>query len=114
MVLTVSPGNVCRRHRSSGRQSANERPNDVLPKPANLICSRHADPAKIHYADYQGRWIRTRGPLPTPRSPQGRPVIMQAGSSERGREFAARWAEVIFTLQHSKADMQVFYSDIKT
>jgi alkanesulfonate monooxygenase SsuD/methylene tetrahydromethanopterin reductase-like flavin-dependent oxidoreductase (luciferase family) len=39
---------------------------------------------------------------------------MQAGSSERGREFAARWAEVIFTLQHSKPDMQAFYSDIKT
>jgi FMN-dependent oxidoreductase (nitrilotriacetate monooxygenase family) len=73
----------------------------------------YADPTKIHYADYQGKWIRTRGPLPTPRSPQGRPVIMQAGSSERGREFAARWAEVIFTLQHSKADMQAFYSDIK-
>ncbi len=73
----------------------------------------YADPAKVHYADYQGKWIRTRGPLPTPRSPQGRPVIMQAGSSERGREFAARWAEVIFTLQHSKADMQAFYSDIK-
>ena len=74
----------------------------------------YADPSKIHYADYQGKWIRTRGPLPTPRSPQGRPVIMQAGSSERGREFAARWAEVIFTLQHSKPDMQAFYSDIKT
>ena len=58
--------------------------------------------------------MKTRGPLPTPRSPQGRPVIMQAGSSERGRQFAARWAEVIFTLQHSKADMQAFYADIKT
>jgi alkanesulfonate monooxygenase SsuD/methylene tetrahydromethanopterin reductase-like flavin-dependent oxidoreductase (luciferase family) len=39
---------------------------------------------------------------------------MQAGSSERGRQFAARWAEVIFTLQHSKPDMQAFYADIKT
>ena len=74
----------------------------------------YADPAKVHYADYQGKWVKTRGPLPTPRSPQGRPVIMQAGSSERGRQFAARWAEVIFTLQHSKADMQAFYADIKT
>jgi alkanesulfonate monooxygenase SsuD/methylene tetrahydromethanopterin reductase-like flavin-dependent oxidoreductase (luciferase family) len=38
-----------------------------------------------------------RGPLTVPRSPQGRPVLLQAGSSGRGRDFAARWAEVIFT-----------------
>lgn len=74
----------------------------------------YADPAKVHYVNYEGRYVRTRGPLPTPRSPQGRPVIMQAGSSERGRQFAARWAEVIFTLQHSNATMQTFYRDIKT
>jgi FMN-dependent oxidoreductase (nitrilotriacetate monooxygenase family) len=72
-----------------------------------------ADPAKIHYADYAGRWIKTRGPLTTPRSPQGHPVIMQAGSSDRGRDFGARWGEIIFTLQHSKADMQAFYADFK-
>ncbi len=73
-----------------------------------------ADPAKIHYADYAGKWIRSRGPLTTPRSPQGRPVIMQAGSSDRGRDFGARWGEVIFTLQHQKADMQAFYNDFKS
>src|SRR5262249_2190936 len=73
-----------------------------------------ADPAKVHYANYQGRWISTRGPLTVPRSPQGRPVIMQAGSSPRGRDFAARWGELVFTLQHSKADMQAFYQDLKT
>lgn len=73
-----------------------------------------ADPAKIHYADYAGKWVRSRGPLTTPRSPQGRPVIMQAGSSDRGRDFGARWGEVIFTLQHQKADMQTFYNDFKS
>ncbi len=73
-----------------------------------------ADPAKIHYANYAGQWIRTRGPLTTPRSPQGRPVIMQAGSSDRGRAFGARWGEVIFTLQHRKEDMQAFYADFKS
>ena len=72
-----------------------------------------ADPAKVHYANYQGRWTRTRGPLSIPRSPQGRPVIMQAGGSDRGREFAARWAEVIFTAQHGREDMRAFYRDIK-
>jgi FMN-dependent oxidoreductase (nitrilotriacetate monooxygenase family) len=73
-----------------------------------------ADPAKVHYANYAGKWIRTRGPLTTPRSPQGRPVIMQAGSSDRGRDFGARWGEIIFTLQHEKTDMQEFYTDFKS
>lgn len=72
-----------------------------------------ADPDKVHYVNYRGRWIKTRGPLTVPRSPQGRPVIMQAGSSPRGRDFAARWGELVFTLQHTKADMQAFYQDLK-
>ena len=72
-----------------------------------------ADPEKVHRADYEGRWVRTRGPLPVPRSPQGHPVIMQAGASDRGRDFAAQWAEMIFALHHGKADMQAYYTDIK-
>jgi FMN-dependent oxidoreductase (nitrilotriacetate monooxygenase family) len=72
-----------------------------------------ADPTKVHYVDYHGKWVKTRGPLTVPRSPQGRPVIMQAGSSPRGRDFAAQWGELVFTLQHSKADMQAFYRDMK-
>lgn len=74
----------------------------------------YADAAKVRHANFEGRWIKTRGPLATPRSPQGRPVLMQAGASVRGRDFAARRAEVVFTLQHSKADMQAFYKDMKT
>ncbi|WP_107676319.1 LLM class flavin-dependent oxidoreductase [Agrobacterium sp. LAD9] len=73
-----------------------------------------ADPSKVHYANYEGEFVKTRGPLQTPRSPQGSPVIMQAGSSDRGRQFAARWAEIIFTLQHQKSDMQKFYTDVKS
>jgi alkanesulfonate monooxygenase SsuD/methylene tetrahydromethanopterin reductase-like flavin-dependent oxidoreductase (luciferase family) len=72
-----------------------------------------ADPAKVHYANYAGRFVRTRGPLSIPRSPQGRPVIMQAGSSDRGRDFAARWAEAIFTAQRAPADMREFHADIR-
>ncbi len=56
-----------------------------------------ADPAKVHELRYEGKWFTVRGPLTVPRSPQGRPVILQAGSSGRGRDFAARWAELIFT-----------------
>jgi FMN-dependent oxidoreductase (nitrilotriacetate monooxygenase family) len=58
---------------------------------------RFADPAKVHALDHDGEWFRVKGPLTVPRSPQGRPVLLQAGSSGRGRDFAARWAELIFT-----------------
>jgi FMN-dependent oxidoreductase (nitrilotriacetate monooxygenase family) len=82
----------------------------VLDKKAGIM----SDPAKVHYANYAGRWIKTRGPLSIPRSPQGHPVIMQAGSSDRGREFAARWAEIIFTVQRGQDEMRDFYTDIKS
>lgn len=72
-----------------------------------------ADPSKVRYANYEGRWIKTRGPLSIPRSPQGHRVIMQAGSSDRGRDFAARRAEVVFTVQRGKDEMRDFYEDLK-
>jgi FMN-dependent oxidoreductase (nitrilotriacetate monooxygenase family) len=56
-----------------------------------------ADPEMVHELHHDGKWFRVRGPLTVPRSPQGRPVLLQAGSSGRGRDFAARWAELIFT-----------------
>jgi FMN-dependent oxidoreductase (nitrilotriacetate monooxygenase family) len=74
---------------------------------------RFADPSKVRRADYVGTYVRTRGPLSIPRSPQGRPVFLQAGASPRGRQFAARWAEAIFCSPHGKADGQAFYADIK-
>jgi FMN-dependent oxidoreductase (nitrilotriacetate monooxygenase family) len=73
-----------------------------------------ADPAKVRYANYKGRAVRTRGPLTVPRSPQGRPVLMQAGSSARGRAFAARWAEAIFCKANGVANCVEFYDDIKS
>jgi FMN-dependent oxidoreductase (nitrilotriacetate monooxygenase family) len=72
-----------------------------------------ADPEAVRRPGYQGKWISTRGPLSVPRSPQGHPVLMQAGASGRGRDFAAAWGEVIFSLQHSLPDMQAFYRDLK-
>jgi len=65
----------------------------VLDRAAGLF----ADPDKVHELNYEGDWLKVRGPLTVPRTPQGRPVLLQAGSSGRGRDFAARWAEVIFT-----------------
>jgi FMN-dependent oxidoreductase (nitrilotriacetate monooxygenase family) len=61
------------------------------------VDGRYADPAKVHELAYVGEYFSVRGPLTVPRSPQGRPVVIQAGSSGRGREFASRWADLIFT-----------------
>jgi FMN-dependent oxidoreductase (nitrilotriacetate monooxygenase family) len=72
-----------------------------------------ADPSKIRRAKYEGRYVKTEGPLSIPRSPQGRPVIMQAGSSPRGRAFAARWAEALFCTPATKADSLTFRTDMR-
>jgi len=74
---------------------------------------RFADPSKVHYVKYEGERVRLKGGLVTPRSPQGRPVFMQAGASERGREFAARWAEIVFTIRNDKAALKEFYDETK-
>ncbi|MET0413368.1 MAG: LLM class flavin-dependent oxidoreductase [Polyangiaceae bacterium] len=71
------------------------------------------DPAKSHRLDHVGKFLKVRGPLNVPRPPQGYPVIVQAGSSEAGKEFAGRTAEVIFTAQQTLADAQAFYRDVK-
>ncbi|MDZ5664141.1 LLM class flavin-dependent oxidoreductase [Nocardioides sp. S-58] len=73
-----------------------------------------ADTDKIHTVDHVGRFFRVKGPLNAPRSPQGRPVYVQAGSSEDGRSFAARWAEAIFTAHQTLGSAQEFYTDIKS
>jgi len=59
---------------------------------------RFADPDKVTRLAHEGRWFRSRGPLPVPRTPQGRPVVIQAGQSGRGQRFAARWGELVFTV----------------
>jgi FMN-dependent oxidoreductase (nitrilotriacetate monooxygenase family) len=57
-----------------------------------------ADPAKVRRLDHEGEWFRSRGPFTVPPSPQGHPVIIQAGQSGRGRRFAVEWGEVIFAI----------------
>ena len=72
-----------------------------------------ADPGKVHELNYEGEWYDVRGPLTVPRCPQGRPVLLQAGSSGRGREFASRWAELIFTGDPSIEIARAHYKDQK-
>ncbi|MFZ2526473.1 MAG: LLM class flavin-dependent oxidoreductase [Rhodococcus sp. (in: high G+C Gram-positive bacteria)] len=74
---------------------------------------RFADPGKVHTVDHDGERFTVRGPLNSPRSPQGRPVLVQAGSSESGKDFAARYAEAVFTAQRTLAEGQSFYRDLK-
>ncbi|MEN8502360.1 MULTISPECIES: LLM class flavin-dependent oxidoreductase [Paraburkholderia] len=74
---------------------------------------RFFDPAKRHVLNHKGRFFQVRGPLNVARSPQGRPVVVQAGSSEAGRDLAARTAEVIFTAQQTLQDAIDFYADVK-
>lgn len=72
-----------------------------------------ADPSRVAPIDHHGRWFDVEGPLNVSRPPQGRPVFVQAGASERGKDFAAKWAEVIFVTHSSLASAQAFYQDIK-
>jgi FMN-dependent oxidoreductase (nitrilotriacetate monooxygenase family) len=57
-----------------------------------------AIPEKVHRLDHNGRYFRSRGPFTVPRSPQGHPVIIQAGQSGRGKTFGAQWGELIFAV----------------
>src|SRR6202789_2312405 len=57
-----------------------------------------ADPAKVHRLDHKGKFFTSRGPFTVPRSPQGRPIVIQAGQSGRGKAFATRWGELMFVI----------------
>jgi N-acetyl-S-(2-succino)cysteine monooxygenase len=71
------------------------------------------DSQKVHEIHHDGEFFKVRGPLNIPRSPQKRPVLIQAGSSEDGREFSSRYADAIFTSQQTFEDAFMFYKDIK-
>ena len=72
------------------------------------------DPDKLHVLHHRGEFFASRGPLNIPRSPQGRPVIVQAGASDEGRDFSAGQAEVIFTAQPNLQAARGFYQDVKS
>ena len=74
---------------------------------------RYFDPDKVHLLNHAGKHFKVRGPLNVARSPQGRPIVAQAGSSEPGKEMAAKGADVVFTAQTTLKDAQAFYADVK-
>ncbi|WP_131770476.1 LLM class flavin-dependent oxidoreductase, partial [Candidatus Protofrankia californiensis] len=73
----------------------------------------HADADQVQVIDHVGKYFKVRGPLNVPRSPQAYPLLVQAGSSEDGRNFAARWAEAVFTAQQTLEEGKAFYADLK-
>lgn len=81
----------------------------ILDKAGGLF----ADPSKVSRLGHRGKWFASRGPFTVPPSPQGHPVIMQAGQSGRGRDFAARWGEVIFTTYSAIATARQLYKSFK-
>lgn len=75
---------------------------------------RFADPSKVKRLDHNGQFFKSRGPFTVPRSPQGHPVIVQAGASGRGQHFAGRWGEVIFTAARNLTNAKQGYAAIRT
>jgi FMN-dependent oxidoreductase (nitrilotriacetate monooxygenase family) len=73
----------------------------------------YAQADRIRPINHKGKHYQVAGPLNLPRCPQGRPVFVQAGSSDTGRRFAARHAEAVFTAHMEKATAQAFYADLK-
>jgi FMN-dependent oxidoreductase (nitrilotriacetate monooxygenase family) len=71
------------------------------------------EPAKLHVLNHKGKHFSVKGPLNVARPPQGYPVIVQAGASEDGQDFAAQTAEVIFTAQQTLEEAQTFYAGMK-
>jgi FMN-dependent oxidoreductase (nitrilotriacetate monooxygenase family) len=71
------------------------------------------DDAKLHPPAHVGKYFKVAGSLNVPRSPQGYPLLVQAGSSDDGKQLAARFAEAVFTAQQTLAEGQAFYRDLK-
>ena len=72
-----------------------------------------ADGSKMHVLDHKGRFYQVKGPLNVTRPPQGHPVILQAGASDAGRDFAAATAEVVFTAQQDMGEALAFARDLR-
>jgi FMN-dependent oxidoreductase (nitrilotriacetate monooxygenase family) len=82
-----------------------------------IVCDKEsglfAHPEKVHRLEFEGKFLRASGTFTVPRSPQGHPVVIQAGASGRGKRFAARWAETVFVAYHDLAEGKRQYAEFK-
>ncbi|MFK4227022.1 NtaA/DmoA family FMN-dependent monooxygenase [Streptomyces sp. NPDC019890] len=72
-----------------------------------------ADPAKVHPVDFHGEFYKSRGPINSARSPQGRSVIVQAGGSEKGRAYASKYADSIIASATTVEQMKAYRDDVR-
>jgi len=72
------------------------------------------DPSKLHRLNHKGQYFSVEGPLNIGRSKQGQPVVFQAGSSDSGKNLAAKGADAVFTGHETLEEAQAFYKDVKT
>ena len=79
----------------------------------DLATGTYADYRKVRPINFEGRFFKVRGPLNTVRSPQGRPVFVQAGGSPRGRAFAAQHADSIIAVATGIEGMQAYRDDVR-
>ncbi|MDA0238816.1 MAG: LLM class flavin-dependent oxidoreductase [Proteobacteria bacterium] len=74
---------------------------------------QYLDTDRLRILQHEGEFLRVKGPLNVPYSPQGEPVLVQAGASEDGRQLAAETAEVVFGASQTLERAQEFYADVK-
>jgi FMN-dependent oxidoreductase (nitrilotriacetate monooxygenase family) len=79
----------------------------------NKDTGEFGNPDKVRRLNHRGRWFKSRGPFTVPRSPQGEPVLIQAGQSGRGRQFAAKWGDLVFVIHPHLKPAQKSYSEFK-
>lgn len=73
----------------------------------------YLDPDRLHVLDHRGKHFKVRGPLNIARTPQGRPLICQAGQSDVGQELAAESADIIYTIGSTFEAGRTFYRSVK-
>ena len=87
-------------------------------EPGAIVADRKTgvliDPSKVHTIDFEGQYYKCRGPLNSGPAPQGRPVIAQAGGSDKGRAFAAKHADTIVAAPNGIDAMKRYRDDIRT
>src|SRR5262249_5388093 len=80
---------------------------------ADKATGRFIDPTKVRPLNHEGRFFQVKGPINMARSPQGHPIIIQAGGSEAGLELAARTADVVFSVVQELSSAKAAYRDLK-
>lgn len=80
---------------------------------ADKAAGRYTRPGLIKPIEHHGTYFRVAGPMNVPQPPQGHPLLVQAGSSAAGIDFAVRWADLVFTAQQRYERAHAFYTDVK-